>query len=119
MIWTPSVEGVDYLTDSIVVTVSLVNGDILSLDARDHLLYHSLRQLAPSALSPQEAQSRLPQGLTADDGHLVLLRTPGGSELLCYSFLCETPEGDALRILVRADNGALWDLEPQPDRDLD
>ena len=78
------------------------------------LMYHSLRQFAEAPLTAAEAQSRLPEGLTADQGHMTLVRSPGGGELLCYAFLCETPEGDALRILVRADNGALWELLPQP-----
>lgn len=114
--WAPMENGVVLLPDAVTVTVSLVNGDILSLDARDYLLYHSLRQFAEDPLTAAEAQSRLPEGLKADQGHMTLVRSPGGKELLCYAFLCETPEGDALRILVRADNGALWELLPQPGR---
>jgi len=119
MICTPTENGIALLPDAVTVTVSLVNGDILSLEAEDYLLYHRVREQTGDSISAAEAQSKLPDGLTADQGHMTLVRSPGGKELLCYAFLCETPEGDALRILVRADNGALWDLEPQPEQDLD
>ena len=114
--FAPVVDGVEWLPDGVTVTVSLVNGDILALEAQDYLLYHTARETGTELLSPEQAQAALPAGMTVQQGHLSLVRSPGGRELLCYSFLCATPEGDGLRILVRADNGALWDLEPQPEQ---
>jgi len=117
--YTPVVDGVSWLPDAVTVTVSLVNGDVLALDAADYLLYHAARQQEGEIITPEQARNALPEGLEPDKGHMALAHSPGGRELLCYSFTCRTPEGDALRILVRADNGALWDLEPQPEQALD
>lgn len=107
--------------DLIKVGVSLADGRVVSMDARDYLLNHIRRQ-PPEPRISQSAAAEVPaETLTVKSARRAVIPTPGGYEEYCYEFLCtdgdgqdvlvyvdtETGQEDDILILLYADGGAL------------
>lgn len=92
-------------TDLIKVGVALDNGEIMSFDARGYITNHTRRNLAQPALSEEEAESRLSEGLTVFEENLCVIPSDGLNERYCYEFYCVDGEGRQLLIYLNADTG--------------
>lgn len=92
-------------TDLIKVGVALDNGEIMSFDARGYITNHTRRNLARPALSEEEAESRLSEGLTVFEENLCVIPSDGLNERYCYEFYCVDGEGRQLLIYLNADTG--------------
>lgn len=92
-------------TDLIKVGVALDNGEIMSFDARGYITNHTVRKLGRPALSEEEAESRLSDGLTVFEDNLCVIPTDGLNERYCYEFYCVDSEGRQLLIYLNADTG--------------
>lgn len=92
-------------TDLIKVGVALDNGEIMSFDARGYITNHTRRNLAQPALSEEEAEGRLSEGLTVFEENLCVIPSDGLNERYCYEFYCVDGEGRQLLIYLNADTG--------------
>lgn len=92
-------------TDLIKVGVALDNGEIMSFDARGYITNHTRRNLARPALSEEDAEGRLSEGLTVFEENLCVIPSDGLNERYCYEFYCVDGEGRQLLIYLNADTG--------------
>lgn len=92
-------------TDLIKVGVALDNGEIMSFDARGYITNHTTRKLTKPALSEEEAESKLSQGLTVFEDNLCVIPTDGLNERFCYEFYCVDNDGRQLLIYINANTG--------------
>ncbi len=108
--FAPVEDGVQLLTDTVSVGFG-GDGEICSVDASDYIMYNRERDLSPE-LTAQEAAGRLSAGLTPLGYRLALLRTDGGGEALCWSFLCSDGEGGRVTVSIDAKSGGEVKIEP-------
>jgi germination protein YpeB len=94
--------GVRCYPDLIKVSVSMADGRVLSVDARNYLLSHQSRGIGETGLSVfTEAEKRVSPLLHIKDNRLAVIPTPSGDEKLCVEFHCA--DGDGQEVLVYID----------------
>lgn len=99
-----SQEGVICYGDLIKVGVSLENGEILSYNAENYLMNHCLRSISPY-LTESFAQRSVSPYLTVKESRLCVIPTQGGTEYLCYEFLCMGTRDEEILVYINADTG--------------
>ena len=115
-------DGVRCYPDLIKVSVSMSDGKILSLDARNYLLSHRDRSVGQIGLSAvAEAEKKVSPLLHIKSNRLAVIPTSGGGEKLCVEFHCaddnsqevlvyidtETYDEADILLLTYSDNGVL------------
>jgi germination protein YpeB len=113
----------DYLCypDLIKVGVSLTDGSVVSMDARDYLMNHYAREIPAEAVSRAQAAASAAPDLQVKKTSRAVIPTAGGYEKYCWELLCadaagqdmlvyvdtETGQEDDILILLYADGGAM------------
>jgi germination protein YpeB len=91
--------------DQVKVKVALDNGEILAVDARQYLMSHHARTIAPAKVSVEEAQTVLRPELNVQRSQLALIPNLSGTgEILTYEFLT-TLGNDTFLVYVNANTG--------------
>ena len=107
--------------DLIKVGVSLSDGKVVSLDARDYIMNHTPRSVPTAAVSVEAARAAVSERLTVKATDYALIPTPGGEEKYAYEFLCTdenerdvlvyvnvlTGDEEDILLLLYADGGTL------------
>lgn len=107
--------------DLIKVGVSLSDGEIVSLDASDYLMNHTIRDIPEAAVTAEQAADGVAETLSVKKMSLAVIPTDGGGENFAHELLCEGGDGqdvlvykdtvtgkeDDILILLYSDNGVL------------
>lgn len=99
-----SQDGVICYGDLIKVGVSLQNGDIVSYNAENYLMNHCIRNTDPY-LSLNSARLSVSPYLTVESSRLAVVPGNGGSEYLCYEFLCHGVEDEDILVYINCESG--------------
>ncbi len=87
--------------DLIKVSVSMSDGRILSLDARNYLLSHRERGIDETAFSVfADAEKKVSPLLHVKGNRLCVIPTPSGSEKLCCEFHCADDNGQEVLVYI-------------------
>lgn len=90
----------------IKIGVALDNGEIHSFDARGYIVNHFERDIVPSKLTAEEAQSRVSSLLAVKEAKRCIIPSDGLNEIMCYEFLCDSPDNKQVLVYINADTGA-------------
>ena len=106
--------------DLIKVGVSLSDGSIVTLDARDYLMNHVRRTVPDEAVTAEQAAASVTPGLQVKNIKKAVIPTGGGYEKYAYELLCAdagqdvliyvdtvTGQEDDILLLLYADGGTL------------
>lgn len=93
------------LPDTIIVIVSLSNGDVTGFQAEDYIRYHHERDLSAFASDLPDLEAAIPAGLTIRSTRPTVMQVYGEHELCCYCVECESRSGERCRIFVDASSG--------------
>lgn len=96
--------------DLIKVGVSMSDGRIVSLDARDYLMNHVSRTVPEALVSVDAARSVVNGSLEIRNVDFALIPTPGGGEHFTYEFLCEDEDGQDVLVYVSTTTGEEEDI---------
>lgn len=114
--------GVYYYSDLIKCSVSLSDGQILSVDAKTYLTNHTKRDKFSSKLTPQQCQKKLSSYLSVNSVKKCVIPKESGSEVMCYEYACtskdtgedalvyintKTGQEEDIMLLLYTDNGTL------------
>ncbi|MBE6835690.1 MAG: hypothetical protein E7515_05500 [Ruminococcaceae bacterium] len=96
--------GVRCYPDLIKVSVSLSDGKIISVDARNYLLSHRNRNLKNENFSVfAEAEKKVSPLLHVKDSRLAVIPTPSEDEKLCAEFHCSDDNGQEVLVYINAE----------------
>lgn len=101
-------DGVILYPDLIKIQLSMKDGRVIGLDAKNYLKNHRARTLAAPALSPEEAMLRVSPRLEALSARLCLV-PQNRSEYLCYEISAADSTGEFL-VYVDAQTGVEREL---------
>jgi germination protein YpeB len=99
-----SENGVLCLDAVITVSVARDNGEVCAMIADKYLENRVPAKLIP-VVSAEAAAKAVPDSLTPVSTRLVLTRTAGTDEFLCYQISCKNAEGETVILFVDADTG--------------
>ncbi len=98
-------DGVIVYPDQIKVNVALDNGEVVGIDARQYLMNHHERTLAPPKLTAGQAREKLRPELEVQRSQLALIPDQAGTgEILTYEFLT-TMGGKTYLVYINANTG--------------
>ncbi len=103
--FAPVENGVLLLPDTISVSVDAATGEVCAYNAANYVLYHGSRAALEADVSQDEAAGAINSALTVDGARLVLTRSDGGDEALCWEFACSNGDGERLYVFVDAKMG--------------
>mgnify|MGYP002623778249 CR=1 FL=1 len=93
--------GVKCYPDLIKVSVSMYDGKILSVDARNYLLSHKNRGVSSQPLSVfTKAEKKISPLLHIKGNALAVIPTPAGDEKLCCEFHCADDKGQEVLVYI-------------------
>lgn len=90
--------------DSIVIEVSLQDGEIIGYQASAYLANHRDRDVPEPTISVDEAKENLNPTLEVMENHIALIKNDLGEEVLTYEFF-GVIKNDTYRIFINADTG--------------
>lgn len=90
--------------DSIIVEVSLEDGEIIGYEATSYLTNHEDREVSEPSLTMEEARQSLNPSLEVMEHHIAVIKNDIGEEVLTYEFF-GVINNDTYRIFINADNG--------------
>lgn len=94
--------GVICYPDLIKVNVSMADGAILSVDARNYILSHTARNLsAPTDFNA--AKALISPLLQIINSRLAVIPTDGGDEIYCYEFHCVDSNGQEVLVYINCE----------------
>lgn len=97
--------GVLLYPDQIKVTVALDNGQILGIETAGYLMTHHQRDLPRPRITAAQARKKLSPNINnITGGHLVLIPTDPGKEILVYEFRGEL-DNDTFLVYINALDG--------------
>ena len=96
--------------DLIKVSVSLEDGSILSLDARNYLLNHDERTFSLPKISREEAKEKISPLLRILDVKLAVIPTKSGQEKPVWELRCQNDEGHDFLVYIHTQTGIEEDL---------
>ena len=96
----PVESGVLLLADTVSLTIDAATGEVCGYDAAEYIAHHSFRSFE-TPIEQSAAASAVNPELTPNSAALVLTRSDGGDETLCWQFDCT--DGDGRRVLVCVD----------------
>lgn len=103
--------------DQIKVKVALDTGEVVAVDARQYLMNHHVRTIAPAAISPQEAEEAVNPNLKVERVQLALIPNQAGTgEILTYEFLTRL-DAETYLVYVNANTGMEEQILQQIDTD--
>ena len=102
----------DYICypDLIKVGVSLSDGAVVSLDARDYLMNHVSRTVPAEAVSAQEAALAAAEGLRVESVSRAVIPTGGGYEKYAWELKCADENGQDLLVYIDTSTGQEDDI---------
>ena len=95
------------LDSAIDIAVALDDGSVYAFDATN------LREMDSEAewtVSREEAEQKLPAGLSLSETRKVTLKSPGGSSVPCYELKCSDAAGREVKVYVNASTGMQQDI---------
>lgn len=90
--------------DSIIIDVSLEDGEIIGYEASAYLANHRDREVPAVGVSLDEAKESLNPSLEVMEHHLALIKNEIGEEVLTYEFF-GVINNDTYRIFINAEDG--------------
>jgi spore germination protein len=90
--------------DAIRVKVSLDEGDIIGLSARDYLASHHTRDIPKPSINLEEALKEVNSKVKVMENRLAVIENDLGEEVLTYEIL-GTINNDTYRIFINAEDG--------------
>lgn len=96
-------EGVRCLPDRIVMRADAETGKVTAFDASAYQLHHRDRQMP--YYDPDDFRDSIPDHLSVQSSKLVLMCSPGGTEILCAEFLCKDLDDQTARVYVDTKTG--------------
>lgn len=106
--YAPLQDGVVLYPDLVKIQMSMKDGRVIGLDAKNYLKNHSARELESPALTPEEAMLRVGTRLTPISARLCVIPQER-SEHLCYEIAAADDAGDFL-VYVDARTGVEREL---------
>lgn len=106
--YAPQQDGAIRRDDYISVSVALDDGSIYSFDATRYS--NAVAELSWN-IDEQTARKTLPEGVEAESARKVVIKSPGGSYLGCWEFVCSLQEGERMCIYVDAQSGRQCKIE--------
>lgn len=114
-------KGVLYYPDLVKVSVAADTGAVCGFESHGYIMCHQQRNAAQTAVTADQARIKVPAELQIHSEKLVVIPTAGGSEKLCYEFVCrnggehnciiyvdaQTGEQEKILILLEDETGAL------------
>lgn len=98
-------DGVVCYSDLIKVGIALDDGSVKSFEASGYITTHHQRELPQAAVSQEQAQTKVAEGLTILGIEKTLIPDAGQHEVLCYEFECEDENGQKFIVYVDALTG--------------
>ena len=96
---------VRFYPDLIKVSVAMDNGEVCGFEAMGYIMSHGDRSLPQVAVSREEAQKQLPEGVAVETSRLAVIPSPGGKEKLCHEFVCQNDSEQRFIVYVNAVSG--------------
>ncbi len=90
--------------DTIIVDISLEDGEIIGYEASSYLTNHMDREIEQPKISLEEAKESLNPSLEVMEHHVALIKNQIGEEVLTYEFF-GVIKNDTYRIFINANNG--------------
>ncbi|OIJ15874.1 germination protein YpeB [Anaerobacillus arseniciselenatis] len=90
--------------DSIIIDVSLEDGEIIGYEASAYLTNHRDRDVEEPSISLEEAKESLNPALEVMEHHVAMIKNDLGEEVLAYEFF-GVINNDTYRIFINAANG--------------
>ncbi len=90
--------------DSVIIDVSLEDGEIIGYEASAYLANHRDRDVEDPAISLEEAKEGLNPALEVMEHHVAMIKNDLGEEVLTYEFF-GVINNDTYRIFINAMNG--------------
>lgn len=103
--FAPVENGVLLLPDAVSVTLDAATGEVCAYNAANYILNHAQRELPDPAVDMESAAALINPELTIDSVQLVLTRSDGGDEALCWEFNCSDGDGEGVDVFVDAQMG--------------
>lgn len=97
--------GAKCLMDTVKIAIACDNGGLYSFDASGYLSYNKARTRPTRLISAAAAEKALPGSVSAGEGALAVILSPGGSEKWCWEFACTDKNGGGSLIYVDALTG--------------
>ena len=91
-------------SDAIEVKVSLDNGDILGLTARNYFMNHIKRNIPEVKITVDEAKDKVNEQVDIQEQYMAIIDNDLGEEVLTYEFLGILND-ETYRIFINATNG--------------
>jgi germination protein YpeB len=92
-------------SDLVKVSVARDTGAVCGFEAQGYIMSHSQRSLEPVEISREQAEEKLPAGVTLLSSQLVLTPSDGQYERLCYELKCADEQERHCLIYVGAQSG--------------
>lgn len=110
-------DGVTLYPDLVKLKLSLTDGHVVAIDARNYIMCHEERALEPPAMSEQQIRELVNPNITIDSVRRCVIPTDGGGEVSCYEVKGKKDDqvyllyfndqtGDEERIFKLVDTGA-------------
>ena len=96
--------------DMIKVSVSVTDGKVVGMDARDYLMNHVPRTPPEANVTQAEAMAALSPALQVKSVKRAVIPTAGGQEKYAYEFLCSDANGQDVLVYVDVETGAEDDI---------
>ncbi|MBQ7638655.1 MAG: germination protein YpeB [Clostridia bacterium] len=96
--------------DLIKVGVSLSDGLIVSMDARDYIMNHIKREPPQRTVTEDEARQAVAGDLAVHKVSKAVIPSSGGNEYFTYEFLCSGKNGQDALVYVDAETGREDDI---------
>lgn len=90
--------------DLIKLKIALDNGEILGIETRGYLNFHTQRTLEAAKITDEEAKDKLNRNLEIFSEGLAIIPTQWNTELFCYEFKGRV-EGKEFLVYINCENG--------------
>ncbi len=98
-----------YYPDSVLMNISLGNGQVLDFQAQDYWMNTGERNLKDPTVTKEVAQSGLQSGYNASGNTLAIISDGAGGELYCHEFTCsnsaESDDKKQYMVYINTDSG--------------
>jgi len=96
--------------DLIKVGISLSDGSVVTMDARDYIMNHTKRELPAVSVGVDSARNAVADNLTVLKISNAVIPSPGGGEYFTYEFLCTDASGQDVLVYVDTETGQEDDI---------
>ena len=92
-------------TDEIKMSIELEKGETVEFTSDGYLLYHKERENLTPEIDLETAQNSISKNLQINSNNLAIIASPGGNEILCYEFSCNSKDGQDVSIFINTTTG--------------